>query len=44
VQYNYLLSNPKIDAVGSYANIINKYGVFDFNYMKEEVIIKQNLI
>ncbi len=24
--------------------LINKYGVFDFNYMKEEVIIKQNLI
>jgi glycosyltransferase involved in cell wall biosynthesis len=40
VQYNYLLSNPKIDAVGTYANIINKDGVvadkfqFDFNEIK----------
>jgi glycosyltransferase involved in cell wall biosynthesis len=40
VQYNYLVYNPKIDAVGSYANIINKDGVvvekfqFDLNETK----------
>jgi glycosyltransferase involved in cell wall biosynthesis len=40
IQYNYLVSNPKIDAVGSYTNIINKDGVvadkyqFDFNEIK----------
>jgi hypothetical protein len=24
--------------------LINKYGVFDFDYIEEKVIIKQNLI